>query len=134
MVVYNVYRKYTGYSTYTVLVFLDNERTDKDKVAKHIEWMYDSRVGIEFITIDDPEIDKLNLNKYFKFYIVPQQRKYRSELREKFFRMVGIDIHIQLYAKLVDAYKRHALFKASIGGRNWHYPSSARIEFQIGDL
>lgn len=133
MIVYNVYRKYTGYSTYTVLVFLDNERTDKRMIAKYIEWMHDSNVGIEFITLDDHEIYKLNLNKYFRFYIVPQQRKYRSELREKFFRMVGRDIHIQLYSKLVVAYKRHALFKASIGGRNWHYPSSARIEFQIRD-
>ena len=130
---YRIYREYCGYSKYTVLVFLDNERTNNDMVARRIERMHDSRVGIEFITLDDPEIDKLNLNKYFKFYIVPQQRKYRSWLREKFFRMTGRDIHIQMYSTLVEQYKRYIELRASIGGRNWHYDNSARIEFQIGD-
>ena len=102
-------------------------------VARRIERMHDSRVGIEFITLDDPEIDKLNLNKYFKFYIVPQQRKYRSWLREKFFKMTGRDIHIQMYSTLVEQYKRYIEIKASIGGRNWNYDNSARIEFQMGD-
>lgn len=122
---YKNYRKFAEYMyNYNVLVFLDNERCDQSNIAGYIDWFHSSDVGIDFITIDDPALDTIDLNRYFRFYIVPQQRRYRSALRRKFLERTGIDIHIQLYTSLVDIYKRNSMLRRSFDTSKADYGSA----------
>ena len=98
---YQVYKEFDhDWGNYRVLVFIDKDIYDKGNIAWYVRHMHDDDVGIEFVTIDDPVIDILNINKYFRFYIVPSQRKFRHELRQRFKDRTGQDVHIQRYYKI----------------------------------
>lgn len=122
---YEQYRKFNEYSyNYNVLIFLDKDIYDKGNIAWYVRHMHDDDVGIDFITIDDPALYTIDLSRYFRFYIVPQQRRYRSELRRKFLERAGIDIHIQLYTSLVYIYKRNSMLKRSFDTGREDYGSA----------
>ena len=122
---YQIYKEFDhGCGNYRVLVFIDKDIYDKGNIAWYVQHMHDDDVGIDFITIDDPALDTIDLGRYFRFYIVPQQRRYRSELRRKFLERTGIDIHIQLYTTLVDIYKRNSMLKRSFDTGKEDYGSA----------
>lgn len=122
---YEQYKKFNEYSyNYNVLIFLDKDIYDKGNIAWYVRHMHDDDAGIDFITIDDPALDTIDLNRYFRFYIVPQQRRYRSALRRKFLERTGTDIHIQLYTTLVEIYKRNSMLKRSFDTGREDYGSA----------
>lgn len=108
---YAIYREREDWSKFRVLVFLDTDNYDKSNIAWYIDRWHRSDVGIDFVTIDDPAIDTLDPKRYCAFYIVPEQRKFRQELRRRFKERTGLDIHIQLYKNLVNIVNRNKYLK-----------------------
>ena len=94
------YGEIQTYGNYRILVFLDDDKYDKSNILWYIRYLYQNDPEVEFVTIDDPDIDIINPNRYCAFYIVPEQRKFRQELRRRFRDRTGLDIHIQLYKNL----------------------------------
>ena len=99
------------YGNYRILVFLDDDKYDKSNILWYIRHLYQNDPEVEFVTIDDPAIDTINQNRYCAFYIVPEQRKLRQELRRRFRDRTGLDIHIQLYKNLVNIVNRNKYLK-----------------------
>lgn len=97
---YVVYRERENLSKFRVLVFLDTDNYDKSNIAWYIDRWHRSDVGIEFVTIDDPAMDTLDPKRYTAFYIVPQQRKFRQEIRRRFKERTGVDLHVEMYSTM----------------------------------
>lgn len=97
---YVVYREREALSKFRVLIFLDTDNYDKSNIAWYIDRWHRSDVGIEFVTIDDPAIDTLDPKRYTAFYIVPQQRKFRQEIRRRFKERTGVDLHVEMYSTM----------------------------------
>lgn len=106
-----VYREKEDWSTYRILIFLDEDKYDKQHISRYIDYMYQSYPGIEFMTIDDPDMETFDPNKYYKYYIVPQQRELRQNIRHKVKERTGVDIHIEMYYKLVNCVNRRMYIK-----------------------
>ena len=81
---YNVYREASeSWSRYRVLIFM-TDPVDPGWIDFYIRNWYRDDVGVEFVTVDDPVIDTLYPYRYIDFYIIPQKRIYRQELRKRF--------------------------------------------------
>jgi hypothetical protein len=95
-----IYGEKQLYGNYRILVFLDDDKYDKSNILWYIRHMYQHDPEVEFVTIDDAAIDTLDPKRYTAFYIVPQQRKFRQEIRRRFKERTGVDLHVEMYSTM----------------------------------
>ena len=130
---YDVYRNtIESWSRYRVLVFMD-EPVHQDGVDFYLRNAYRRDVGVEFVTIDDPIIETLDPHRYMAFYIIPQKRKYRQELRKRFKERTGQDIHIQLYSTLKKWVEEIMMRKNSLPKPEYYSDNTLQITFEVSD-
>ena len=130
---YTVYRStLESWSRYRILVFI-TEPVDPRWVDFYFRNWYRDDVGVEFVTVDDPVLDTLDPHRYMGFYIIPQKRIYRQELRRRFKERTGQDIHIQLYSTLKKQVEEQMMRKNSLPKPEYYSDNVLQITFEVSD-
>lgn len=130
---YKVYREASeSWSPYRVLIFM-TDPVDPRWVDFYLRDWYRDDVGVEFVTVDDPVIDTLNPYRYIGFYIIPQKRIYRQELRKRFKERTGQDIHIQMYSTLKKRVEEQMMRKNSLPKPEYYSDNVLQITFEVSD-
>lgn len=99
-----------------MLVFITEQNRDTCRIIYNLEHYYRRNYYvIDFVVISsligesaDVELinilsDKISHNRIAYFYIVPQSRQIRQQLRELFLKKTGVSVPICLYSKIVVA-------------------------------
>lgn len=106
---------YTG--NYRILVFLHKESPELSTIERYVV-KYHRGCHVSFVSIEDVLNDKIpelftdiENNKYSNFYITTDSKKLRKQIRNIIKERCGVDIHVQLYSKLVGSVDGRGMWK-----------------------
>jgi hypothetical protein len=105
------------YYRYRTLVLLHNEAPELSTIERYVV-KYHRGCYVSFVSIEDIINDKIpelftdiENNKYSNFYITTDNKKLRKQIRHIIKERCGVDIHVQLYSKIVKSVNRRGMLK-----------------------